>query len=74
MRILENGALDTRYIPPLRDLLRMESKFVAELERLKEEPPENFQDEELREAAVKGREYNIELIRKLIKKRRMAGP
>ncbi len=71
MRILDNGALDIRYIPPLRDLLRAEGKLVVELAKLKEEPPENFQNEELRNAAIRGREHNIQLLRKLVKKRRM---
>ena len=74
MRILENGALDLEYIPPLRDLLKMEGRFVVELAELKKLPLEEFQDEELREAAIRAREYNIQLIRKLIKKRRMIEP
>jgi len=74
MRILENGALDLEYIPPLRDLLKMEGRFVVELAELMKLPLEEFQDEELRAAAIRAREYNIQLIRKLIKKRRMIEP
>ena len=70
MRILDNGALDLSYVPPLRDLLKMEGRFVVELAELKELPLKEFQDEELREAAIRGRKYNIQLIRKLIRKRR----
>jgi hypothetical protein len=71
MRILDNGAVDLGYVPPLRDLLKMEGRFAVELAELKERPPDEFQDENLREAAIRGREHNIQLIRKLIKKRRM---
>ena len=71
MRILDNGALDLSYVPPLRDLLRMEGSFVVELAELKALPLKEFQDEELRDAAIRSREQNIQLIRNLIKKRRM---
>jgi len=73
MRILDNGALDLNHVPPLRDLLKMEGSFVVELAELKGLPLEEFQDKELREAAIMARENNIQQVRKLIRKRRLMG-
>jgi len=73
MRIGVDGALDTYYVHSLRDLPKMEGKFVVELAKVKEEPSENFENEELREAEIKTREEAIEAIRRLIRKRRMLG-
>jgi hypothetical protein len=73
-RNLDNGALDIYYVPSLRGLLRMEGRFVVELAKLNEESPGEFQDDESRQTEIRAREHSIQIIRKLIKKRRMIGP
>jgi hypothetical protein len=74
MKIRADGTLDIHYVPPLRDLLKLQGRFVVELAKLREAPAEEFGDDDLREVEIRARENGIKSIRKLIDKRRMMEP
>lgn len=73
VRILEDGSLDFHYLPSLKDLLKLEGRYLVDLAKLKGQPLENFADEESKAIQIRNVEHNIEIVRKKIKKRRMAG-